>query len=211
MKKIHYYFGWFTKTIPQKLADMLNIELVGKKSLVAISTAPDDAPGSDSIMAFVKDVWFEPAGVVFQEYHSIDYRVNKNEAADLIKNASAILLHGGKEIGLREFIEEYGLQEAIGQSSAPVIMGGSAGGMNMGAKFTYNDYDKVYDGLALDNLMFTPHAVEKELENETKFITLSNDLDVYAGCEESALRIEGDDITVIGDVFKISKGKIIKI
>ena len=46
------------------------------------------------MVAFAKDTWFEPANIVFDKYHSVDCRTKKEEAQELLKNASAILLHG---------------------------------------------------------------------------------------------------------------------
>ena len=218
MERIHYYFGWFEKTIPSQLADMLNSELADKKSLVIISTAPKDDEYNDGMMATTKDVWFEPAGVVFENYHSIDYRVGKEEAQALIKDASAILLHGGFPVGLKNFLAEYEMADFIRQSRANVLMGASAGGMNMGTHFVdRRELDVLYDGMGFDNLAFFAHAhetveeIQADEATQARLATLPKDLDVYVGCEESTLRVKGDDIMVIGDVFKISGGKITKI
>ncbi|MCL2397390.1 MAG: Type 1 glutamine amidotransferase-like domain-containing protein [Defluviitaleaceae bacterium] len=224
MEKVRYYFGWFTKTIPQHLADILNNELVEKKSLVIISTAPSDAKYSDDALNLTRDIWFEPAGLVFEQYHSIDYRIRKEDAQSLLRNASAVLLHGGYADLLKGFLAEYEMVDAIMESTAAVVMGASAGGMNMGAKFAYGKWiddssrepAKIYDGIGFDNFAFRAHS-ERTVEGlkandlvKAELIPMSHDLDVYAVCEESTLRVKDGKLDVFGDVFLISGGKIEK-
>jgi len=178
-----------------------------------------DAKYIDDMLSFAKDTWFEPAGVIFDKYHSIDHRVNKVEATQLPRNASAILLHGGYLNNLRNFLLEYEMVDAIKESRANVIMGASAGGMNMGANFVDDHVEPfvLHEGLGLDNMAFIPHSkksveelmADEETQEYLKY--MPSNLDVYAGCEESILRIESDNIAVVGDVFLISNGKIQKL
>ena len=225
MEKIRYYFGWFNNTIPKEVAQALHNDIPNKKSLVIITTAPSDYKYTDEMVAFTRDTWFEPANVIFDNYHSIDYRVKKEEAHELLKNASAVLLHGGYPDQLKNFLEEYELLEAIVESNAAVVMGASAGGMNMCAKFVYGKYiddnhrepGKLYDGLGLDHFALQSHAVcdiETLAQNEhTKnhLIPLSESIDVYVACEESTIRIKNSEFEVMGDVYLISKSKIQKV
>jgi cyanophycinase len=226
MKKIHYYFGWFNSTIPKQVAQALHNDIPEKKSLVMITTTPSDDKSTDEMAALTKDTWFEPASVVFDNYHSIDYRIKKEEAHELLKNASAIFLHGGYPDKLKYFLEEYELLEAIEESNAAVVMGASAGGMNMSAKFVYGKYidsnrrepGKIYDGLGLDNFALQSHAplydIETLAQNEyakNHLIPLSESIDVYVACEESTIRIKNGKFEVMGDVYLISKSEIQKV
>jgi len=229
MKKIHYYFGWFNDIIPKKIADALDNDIPEKKSLAIITTAPSDYKYTDEMLEFTKNIWFEPAGIMFDEYHSIDHRITKAKAHELIKNASAILLHGGYAVLQNAFLQEYELSDAIQKSNASVIIGASAGGMNMSAKWltskyvpTYSarhtsDEIKIYEGLGLDNFALESHALCDSIDvlagmENTKhnLIPLSQDIDVYVACEESTIRIKNDKFDVMGDVYLISKSKIKK-
>ena len=60
----------------------------------------------------------------FDEYYLIDYRVTKERAQELLRNASVIFLHGGNPSSLNAFLAEYELPVAIKESNAEVIMGG---------------------------------------------------------------------------------------
>ena len=225
MKKVHYYFGWFNGTTPEQVAESLHRDIPSKKSLVIINTVPSEYEDNDEMVCFTKNTWFEPAGLIFDKYHSIDYRINKEGAKELLRNASAILLHGGHPDSLKDFLAEYELAEAIRESSAAVVMGASAGGMNMSAKFVYGkriDDDnsescKIYDGLGFNNFALVSHAlcdIETLAENENtrnNLLPLSQSIDVYVACEESTIRIKDGRFEVMGDVYLISKSKIQKV
>ena len=225
MKKIRYYFGWFNSTIPKQVAQALHADIPDKKSLVMISTAPSNYKHTDEMAALIKDTWFEPANIVFENYYSIDYRIKKEQAHALLKNASAILLHGGYADQLNNFLEEYNISEAIKKSNATVIMGASAGGMNMCAKFVHGKYiddnrrepGKIYDGLGLDNFALQSHAlcdIETLAQNEhakNHLIPLSQSIDVYVACEESTIRVKNGKLEVMGDVYLILKSQIQKV
>jgi len=230
MKKIHYYFGWFCDEIPEQVSQALNNDIPCKKSIVIIHTKPSDYEANDKLVDFTKNIWFEPAGISFENYHSIDYRIKKEEAHELLKNASVILLHGGHAILQNNFLQEYELSGAIQKSKAKVLIGASAGGMNMSAKWVTsryvpaysnrhtNDDVKVYEGLGLDNFALESHAhcdsVEKLANSDNakyNLIPLSNEIDVYVACEESTIRIKNEKFEVMGDVYLISQSKIQKV
>ena len=225
MERAHYYFGWFDNTMPTQIGDMLLSDLADKKSIAIIYTSPDDRQTNDEWLGFTKNEWLEHAGVVFENYHSIDYRVDKDEAQRLVKEADAILLHGGSCENLHAFIREYELADAIKQSRAAVIMGASAGGMNMCAKFAdaeYIDDDNrgpatAFDGLGLDNFALQSHAVctaetlAQQGHTKNTLMPMSAEIDVYVACTESTIRTKGGKIEVIGDVFLISKSNIQKL
>jgi len=223
--KTHYYFGWFNDTMPKELGVLLNEDLSSKKSLVMICTAPSDYENNDRLSKWVKESWLDFAGVVFEEYHLIDYRLKKEEAQTLLRNASAIFLHGGYPHCLNDFLAEYEMDEVIKESKATVVMGASAGGMNMCAKFVYGKYiddnrrepGKLYNGLGLDHFALQSHAslgdIEAVARNEhakSYLIPLSESIDVYVACEESTIRIKNGKFEVMGEVYLITNGEIQK-
>lgn len=195
-----------------------------------IHTTPDDYEANDELMTFTKNSWFEPADIQFESYHSIDYRCTIVEAHQLIKNASAVLLHGGNAILQNIFLREYELAEVIQNSNASVLIGASAGGMNMSAKwvtsrhvpnysFRHTDDDlKIYKGLGFDNFALESHAHCESVEaladmDNTKhnLLPLSQTIDVYVACAESTLRISQKTMSIHGDVYLISVSQIEKL
>jgi len=221
--KTHYYFGWFNDTMPKEVGVLLNEDLSSKKSLVMICTTPSEYEYNESFSKWVKESWFDFAGVIFDEYYSIDYRLKKEEAQALLRNASAILLHGGRPDYLKDFLAEYGMVEAIKESKATVVMGASAGAMNLSANFAYGkriddnhrESYELYDGLGFNNFAFVSHASKnaEELacgEEIQVLMPLSQKIAVYASCEESTIRVKDGRIGILGDVYLITNGEIQK-
>jgi len=211
--KRHYYFGWFNNTMPKNVGAMINQDLVSKESLVMISTVPSEHEYNDKFSKGVKESWFDFAGIHFEKYHCIDYRMTKGIAQELLRNASAILLHGGLPDSLKHFVEDYEMSKAIEESNATVVMGASAGGMNLSAKFAYKN--EIYDGLCFDIFAFMPHAassIEELKENDEiqALIPVSKEIPIYAGCEESVIRVKNGNIEILGDVYLVNNGEINK-
>lgn len=128
--KTHYYLGWFNNFFPEKLSKQLQEDITDRKFLVMISSNPlrDDANGA------IERSWLEGAGIVFDEYQLIDYRVQKEDAKTLIQKASVIFLLGGDTLKQNVFLADYDLAEWIKESDA-IVMGASAGAINMSAKW----------------------------------------------------------------------------
>jgi len=219
MNKVHYYFGWFEGVVPPEVARAINNDLAGNKSIAIITTTPIDHEETDKYVEFTRSTWFAPAGIIFEEYRVIDHRISKEKAHELLKNASAILLHGGYPTQLKNFIAEYDMAAAIRNSNANVIMGASAGGMNMAAKFVDDRIEpaEIRDGLGLDNFALESHAyfaiesLEGDEHTKINLMPLSQEIDVYLACTESTIRIQNGRQDIHGDVFVISDSKISKL
>ncbi len=147
--KTHYYLGWFSNFFPENLGRVLQEDITDRKSLVMISSNPsfyeDDGATERS--------WLDQAGIMFDEYHLINYRVQKEDAQTLIQNASVVFLLGGSILKLNGFLMEYELSDLIKKSRA-VVMGASAGAINMSAKWLCSknfgdEISSVYDGIGL--------------------------------------------------------------
>ena len=132
--------------------------------------------------------WLDQADIVFDEYHLIDERVQKEEAQKIIQHASVIFLLGGNPIEQNGLLMEYDLSELIKKSSA-VVMGASAGAINMSAKWLFCKYTG----------------------NKDELSSLSEKMNVYASNKDCAVRVKGDTIDILGDVFFISNAEIQKL
>jgi cyanophycinase len=122
-------------------------------------------------------------------------------------------------------LTEYELPVAIKESNAEVIMGASAGMMNMGMHWVSDHYVEkhssgkikagtICDGLGLDHFAarvhYSPNDVEADpLEDE--LLALSHRIDVYAACNGSVIRSKDGKLRFWGDVYLVSNSKIKKI
>ncbi|RLQ91369.1 cyanophycinase [Planomicrobium sp. Y74] len=213
--KTHYYLGWFNNFFPANLEKALQEDIIERKSLVMISSMP----ASDEIDGSAERSWLTHAGIKFEEYHLINYRVEKEDAQPLIQNASAIFLLGGDTVEQNGFLMEYGLADSIRKSDA-IVIGASAGAINMSAKwlcsrnFGYEvEESTLYEGVGLGNFSVLSHF---DLENNIEMVRselslLSEEMDNYASNKDCALRVREGHIDIVGDVYLISRSEIQKL
>ncbi|UQW96966.1 Type 1 glutamine amidotransferase-like domain-containing protein [Rummeliibacillus sp. G93] len=211
----HYYLGWFNDFFPENLVRVLCEDITDRKSVVMISSNPDFFEENGT----AERSWLDQAGIMFNEYHLINYHVQKEDAQTLIQNASVIFLLGGDTLKQNAFLKEYELLDEVKKSSA-VVMGASAGAINMSAKwlcsknFGYEvETSFVYDGIGLDNFSVLSHF---DLENNITLVKdelspLSEKINIYATNKDCAVRVKGDKIDILGNVFLISHSKIQKL
>lgn len=213
--KTRYYLGWFNNYFPENLCHMLQKDITDRKSIAMISSNPT----SYKDVGATERSWLDQAGIMFDDYHVIDYRSKKNDAQSTIQDASVIFLLGGDTVKQNDFLIEYDLTNSITQSSA-VVIGASAGAMNMSAKwlcsknFGYEvEKSTVYDGIGLDHFSVLSHF---DLENNMALVKselspLLEEMTIYASNKDCALRVKGDNIDILGNVYFISNSKIRKL
>ena len=216
--KTHYYLSWFNHFFPEKLVHCLQEDLQDRKSLVMISADPsgykDEPINMDDITEWT---WLNQANIIFDEYHFIDYRMQKEDAQGFIQNASVIFLCGGDPVLQNDFLADYELSNIIKNSNA-VIMGASAGALNMAAKWlSLNNTDEVetstiYDGIGFDHFAYESHSQRDYATFVQGYLSpLSEENDVYAAEQESAIRVKAGKIEIMGPVYLISHSKIQKL
>ena len=117
LMKTHYYLGWFNDFFPENLQSVLQEDITDRKLLVMISSNPslDEDDGA------IERSWFNQAGIIFDEYHLINYRVQKEDAHNIIQNASVVLLLGGDTLKQNDFLKEYQLSVPIKKSNTVVM------------------------------------------------------------------------------------------
>ncbi|MEF7495921.1 Type 1 glutamine amidotransferase-like domain-containing protein [Lysinibacillus sphaericus] len=213
--KTHYYLGWFNDFFPENLGRVLQEDITDRKSLAMISSNPllyEDGGATERS-------WLDQAGILFDDYHLINYHVKKEDAQTFIRNASAIFLLGGDTLKQNEFLLDYELSDLIKKSTA-VVMGASAGAINMSAKWLCSknfgypvEKSSLYDGIGLDNFSVLSHF---DLENNIELVQnelspLSEELNIYASNKDCAVRVKGNSIDILGNVYVISQSKVKKL
>lgn len=210
MKK-HYYLDWYyDKGFSEKLVSELQKDITNRKSMVFISAEPfdDQVEPADKDDVFEK-VWFDQADIFFEEYHLINHETKKEDAQRLIQEASTIFLCGGYPQYQMELLIKFELQDLIKKSDA-VVMGASAGGMNMSE--SYVDEGKVYAGLALNHFSFEAHFDYADIMLVKERFTLSKEMNVYVAADkEGAVIVTGSNIDIIGNVYLVSHSQINKL
>ena len=209
--KAHYYLDWFyEKGFSEKLVNLLQEDIIDRKSLVMISaTTPDYKDEQDTIDSAFERTWFNQANIFFDEYHLIDHRTQKEDSQRLIQNASVVFLCGGNPGHQKQLLREYELSDLIKKSNA-VVMGTSAGGMNMSDE--YVNKCTVYEGMALNHFSFEAHFDHDNTVLIEERYPLSEKMDIYmAADKDGAVRVKDSKIDIIGNVYLISHSKIQKL
>lgn len=215
----HYYFSWFNNFFPEQLVHCLHEDIQDRKSLVMISVQPSGNKGEQINIDDVSETtWLTQANIIFDEYHFIDYRMQKEDAQRLIHNASVIFLCGGDPVLQNDFLAEYELSDVIKNSKA-VIMGASAGALNMAAKWLclkntgYEvETSTIYNGIGFDHFAYESHSKRDYATFVQGYLfPLSEKIDVYAAEQESAMRVKDGKIDLMGPVYLISRSKIQKL
>ena len=150
----------------RKLVRLLHEDITDRKSLVMVSANP--FLHEDEEVGVTERSWLDRDNIIFDEYYLIDYGIEKEEAQKLIQNASVIFLLGGNIVEQNGLLIEYELSDLIKKSGA-VVMGTSAGAINMSAKWVcskFTDYkgeiSSICDGIGLDDFSVLSHF---DLEN----------------------------------------------
>ncbi|MCA1322323.1 Type 1 glutamine amidotransferase-like domain-containing protein [Bacillus tianshenii] len=213
--KTHYYLGWFNNFFPENLCRVSQEDITNRKSLVMISSNPSEYEDDGA----TERSWLDRAGIVFEEYHLINFRLQKEDAQTLIRNASAIFLLGGNTVKQNDFLREYGLSDLIKKSTA-VVIGASAGAINMSAKWICSkklgykvEKSTTYNGIGLDDFAVLSHFdLENNMEQvQSELSPLSKEMDIYVSNKDCAVRVKGDKIDILGDVYLISNSRIQKL
>lgn len=209
--KTCYYLDWFYDNgFPEKLVNVLNEDITERKSIVMISAeSPDYQDEQVSIDNVFEKTWFNNANIFFDEYHLIDHNTHKEVAQQLIQNASVVFLCGGYPQYQKHLLEKYELLDLIKKSNA-VVMGTSAGGMNMSNE--YVDDGTIYKGMALNNFSFEAHFDYDNITLLEERFLLSEKMDVYVAANKNgAVRVKESKIDIIGNVYLICNSKIEKL
>lgn len=215
----HYYLSWFNDFFPEKLVQWLHEDIEDRKSLVMISANASDYTGEQiDIDDFSEWTWLNQANIIFDEYHFIDYRMQKEDAQRFIQKRFCHFLCGGDPVLQKDFLEEYELSDVIKNSNA-VIMGASAGALNMAAKWLTSknvghkvETSTVYEGIGFDHFAYESHSKRDYATFVQGYLfPLSEEIDVYAAEQESAIRVKDGKIDIMGPVYLISHSKIQKL
>ena len=205
-KLIGFFSGFPTHHFTDDIADILKQELVFRNSLVFVSAWPDDYTQNDDDSDGMHKMFAE-RNMAFTNHYVIDHRTTTDEAMNLIRDASCIFLMGGNATLQIQLIRDKGLLDAIRQSKT-VILGVSAGAMNMG-KHTVDIYESLtpYDGLGFADITVKAHyPLEEELLQKVKQVSM--ELPVCLMENESAIFVKQDCIMQIGRIHLMVKGEI---
>ena len=200
------FSGFPTHHFTDEIARALRENLSRRESLVFVSAWPEDYARNDDDSNGMHEMFAE-RGMAFTRRYVIDRRTSAAEAVKQIRAADCIFLMGGYPVLQITLIRDLGLVPELLSSSA-VILGVSAGSMNMG-RYAADVWEtkKLYEGIGLTDIVMKGHYAE-----DAWFIPVLKELSmtcpVVAMEDESAIFIKGDAFWKIGNIHRIDYGEI---
>ena len=124
------FSGFPTHHFPDAIAQALRAYLPRRESLVFISAWPEDYARNDDDSDGMHEMFAE-LGMAFDDHRVIDRRTSAADAVRLAREADCIFLMGGDAALQMALIRDLGLVVEL-RASRAVLLGVSAGAMNMG-------------------------------------------------------------------------------
>ncbi len=207
-KLLGFFSGFPTRHFTDSIADVLKKELNVRNSLVFISTQPDNYEQNDADSDGMHEMFVEK-NMSFAQHYVIDNRTKENDAINLIREASCIFLMGGNATLQFKFMCDKGILDEIRRSSA-VILGVSAGAMNMG-KNTVDIYESIipYEGLGFADITIKAHYPFEDEKLLQSLKAVSMKLPVCLMTDESAIFVKKENVMKIGEIYRMINGDII--
>ena len=205
-KLLGFFSGFPTHLFTDEIVEVLREELPVRNTLVFISAWPQDYGRNDEDSHGMHEMFAE-RGLGFGEHDVIDGRTGAAEAVQLVREADCVFLMGGDPVQEMALIRDLGLVSPLRESRA-VILGVSAGAMNMG-RWVAEIWDSkaFYEGLGLADITIKSHYTQgdwfvpllKELSREHPIVAME---------DESAIFIRDEAKRMIGRMYLIDKGEI---
>ncbi|MBR4459029.1 MAG: Type 1 glutamine amidotransferase-like domain-containing protein [Clostridia bacterium] len=200
------FSGFPTHHFPDAIAQVLRENLPRRESLVFISAWPEDDARNDDDSDGMHEMFAE-RGMAFADHRVIDRRTGAADAVRLVRAADCVFLMGGDATLQMALIRDLGLAAEL-RASRAVILGVSAGSMNMGRQVAdVWETKELYEGIGLTDITVKGHYADDAWFVPT-LKELSATRPIVAMEDESAIFIQGEAVWSLGDIRWIDNGRI---
>lgn len=205
-KLLGFFSGFPAHHFTDEINQVFRENLPVRGRLVFISAWPEDHARNDEDSDGMHQMFAE-RGMGFASHFVIDRRTSPTEAAELVRAAGCIFLMGGDPVLQMALIRDLGLVSPL-RDSRTVILGVSAGAMNMGRQVAEIwDSKAFYEGLGLADITIKSHYTEGDW-----FVPLLKELSrahpIVAMEDESAIFINEDGKRAFGRMWLFDGGEI---
>ncbi|MBR5349202.1 MAG: Type 1 glutamine amidotransferase-like domain-containing protein [Lachnospiraceae bacterium] len=189
------------------IEEVLQENLPKRDSIVFISADPENYAQNDDDRDGMHEMFAERK-LAFAEKHVIDRRTSAEEAVKLVREADCIWLMGGESTLQIRLIRDLGLDTELRESKA-VILGVSAGSMNLGRTVAYiwDDAPYWYEALGFTNITIKAHYKEGDWFIP-RLLEMSMTHPIVAMEDMSAIFVRGDEVWKVGKMYLVDKGQI---
>ena len=192
------FSGFPTHHFPDEIAQVLRAYLPRRESLVFISAWPEEYARNDDDSDGMHGMFAE-RGMAFDNHRVIDRRTSAADAVRLAREADCIFLMGGDVTKQMSLIRDLGLVAEL-RASRAVILGVSAGSMNMG-RYAADVWETkaLSEGIGLTDIVMKGHYAE-----DAWFIPILKELSrthpIVAMEDESAIFIKANAVWKLGKI-----------
>ena len=199
------FSGFPTHHFTDEIAQVLRENLFQRENLVFISAWPEDYARNDDDSGGMHEMFAE-RGMAFARRQVIDRRTSAADAVQLVREADCIFLMGGDVTQQMALIRHLGLAPEL-LSSRAVMLGVSAGSMNMGRSVADVWESKaLYEGIGLTGITVKGHYA-----GDAWFIPALKEFSmvrpVIAMEDESAIFIKAGAVWSLGKIRRIDRGE----
>lgn len=193
--------------LTEPIRKLLKKDLKGKKKLVAVGAKQNIEAndiyfhGNEDSFGTIKTFSF----CDLEQFDLIDIRTPKIEGAKLLREADIIYLQGGNQQIQYNYLVKNGYDQILKEHQG-IILGLSAGAMNMGEISFYSERNDYYKGFSFVPLTIDPHfdiTNKRRINNALKY---SQKFPIIGLPDNSMIRIENDKRTDIGIHYLFEHG-----
>ncbi len=205
-KLLGLFSGFPTHHFSDEISLVLRENLPKRERLVFISAWPEDTARNNDDSNGMHEMFAE-RGMAFAEHRVIDRRTSAADAVKLVRAADCIFLMGGDVTLQMALIRDLRLISEL-RASRAVILGVSAGAMNMG-RYVAEIWESktLCEGLGLTDITTKGHYTANAW-----FVPALKEISrirpVTAMEDESAIFIKADAVWKIGKIHGIVNGEI---
>ncbi|MBR5751978.1 MAG: Type 1 glutamine amidotransferase-like domain-containing protein [Clostridia bacterium] len=198
------FSGFPAHRFPDEIAQVLRENLPRRESLVFISAWPEDFERNDDDSDGMHGMFLE-RGMGFARHRVIDRRTSAADAVRLVREADCVFLMGGDATQQMALLRGLGLVPEL-LSSRAVILGVSAGSMNMG-RYVADVWETkaLYEGIGLTGFTVKGHYAE-----DAWFVPALQEMSmkhpITAMEDESAIFIREGAVWSLGKIHWMDKG-----
>jgi len=213
--KINYLLSGVDKELgfTSEHAKYLKQDIKDNSTITFIASAFSDIEKTDKYLSIMIN-WFKKIDITFKEVHLVNDLVTPQQAQQYINKSDIVFIMGGDTLLQMKNINNYNIISNL-KNREGITIGISAGSINMADNVVLaRDLDdnvpdhSFYKGIGLVNINIEPHFDLNNLKHNPDIIEISKDNKIVCLPDESFIRIQNDNIEIIGDYYIFYKNGI---
>ena len=206
--KINYLLSGIDKELgfTSKQTEYLKQDIKDNSVITFIASTFSNVEKTDKYLNIMTN-WFKNIDITFKEVYLINDLVTPLQAQEYIDKSDIVFIMGGDTLLQIKNINNYDIISNL-KNREGITIGISAGSINMADYVVLaRDLDdnipnhSFYKGIGLVNINIEPHFDLNNLKHNPDIIEISKDNKIICLPDDSFIRIENDNIEIIGDYY----------